>query len=453
MKVSGETSFQREAVADTQKLLKLLEANASALTQVTLPGNTGRDEALDAKTHLAKLKAVFMPMCVEYARTVRAKLAAGEVTVPKEEDLNMYLIRFHKLNSELGNAFVQTWLESVNRGDEKITPETYEQCGEYIEGDTKKLAELSVAAEKKCLEIINKAGITDPESIKKYSMYLYDVGFSARHLSVDNEKETVTFNEKLILGSKNLDSFYWGPEGEGEVQGSPFFSHVISPVGEYGEDLARRIFIANRMLFHETADEKFFEMSKRIADENRALIENTARGKDKVEIPAGIEIPPDKIDQTPKLPFEEAPLRTLVEGLGTLTKSVSLLASQKLPGYENPDSLVEAIVRDNLLSQLAKIIGPGVINPLSIGSRNIKDLVVVKDDGTLEINPEIEKKTDRYRVEFRDQPIGGFRPIGISRGCPVAYRPDNGNGENEKSGIQVLADLFLDIFKLTGKAK
>ncbi len=236
----------------------------------------------------------------------------------------------------------------------------------------------------------------------------------------------------LINGEDRLESiphahflsFVWGG-----IDGVPitdigiFPFYIVVPVGAHGKDFAERLYRTTQVLMQESYS--LIEEGEGIFKDNQKTLERyTARGR------GG-----DESDPRP------APIRTLDEGILTITQVVSLLMAEKIAGYDDPHKFLAQIVKQDLITKLTKAMPMGVIGPLILSGRYIADILKLGSDGTLIFNKESSGLRAIFKIKIRQEQHPGVDSTG--RGCPVSFTGDEG----QAAGITVLSRAYLKVFE------
>lgn len=144
---------------------------------------------------------------------------------------------------------------------------------------------------------------------------------------------------------------------------------------------------------------------------------------------------------------------TLYEASLTVVQSLSLLAAQRQPGYEDVDMLVADMIDQGIIERLArKMPHAGVIGPMAIRGLVFLDMLNLKD-GTISLNHDLEVAFAAARRNIRDYALIGPDTRGLGErdyqkrfisylGCPAAY--DQVDGYN---AVTQVARLFKTAYQ------
>lgn len=128
------------------------------------------------------------------------------------------------------------------------------------------------------------------------------------------------------------------------------------PIGEYGpgaaEKLARVTLALNDMIKSDGAIDAGVR-NRMDAKTERLLVEHTARSR-------------DRSNDGTQDPAVHGVKNTLTEGILSIAQTISFLTAEKLPGYENHDELVKAILESDVIEQFTRLVKPGYIGPVTL---------------------------------------------------------------------------------------
>ncbi len=126
---------------------------------------------------------------------------------------------------------------------------------------------------------------------------------------------------------------------------------LIMPIGEYGEAFARKLLMATRatMESFNRSTEADTVAAQTASQHQKLLIEHTARGA--YEYATSGEVTGDSVKAA------------LLEGTLSVMQVLAWLTAEKVPGYENPDDLVNDIIDQGLIEKLTRKITMATIGP------------------------------------------------------------------------------------------
>jgi hypothetical protein len=304
-----------------------------------------------------------------------------------------------------------------------------------------------------------------------------------RSIEINTDPKKVDSPGELELG--HFDSYFWLPTEVLTAEQTNITREILVPVGEYGEDFSRKLLLATKTLL-KLADDLSLDKSIELAQSSREILKRvTARGRDERGFgewePEIIEVLPGPIDEssiTERVvvdftsdeitveedeffvevedvendeldPFDQVPLITLQEGIESITQSISLLMAEKVPGYEDPEALLEAIINKGMPNYLSLITPMGFVGPLNLKGEYVKNLVRVDSEGEVEFTPAIAKEILKQKKEgtkeYRANTVSVNRPevMITGFGCP------NGRGTDEYGDPvnQALSEALLHVFR------
>lgn len=219
--------------------------------------------------------------------------------------------------------------------------------------------------------------------------------------------------------------------------------NTLIPVGEYGEALTRKLFVATVALYY--LSDKFLKNSARELEEAcpNLVAKFTARGRDGES-------------------YTERPLVTLHEGLLSAMQAFFWLAAEKIEGCATPEQALNEIIETDLHTELASILSSSLISPSTFRGDFIQGLVERGPDGNLVISGAARKllrdNQKKYR-EYLDREYpstvakqestlsNGDRALELhgGQGCPVSVKdPISGKAGNTFLGeaYKVVLDLM-----------
>lgn len=224
---------------------------------------------------------------------------------------------------------------------------------------------------------------------------------------------------------------------EGDKYYAPFPQVMAIPIGNYGYPTAKRIYDTIQIML---ADTKILEeKSAQLVESHKDIFAKTARGEQDLRMLQDM---------------SRTALKMLQEGIVTLGQAIAQLTVEQVPGYENdPDRLIEDLIKHELPNQLGYLAPPAYIGPFSLVGACILNLVQQDKSGKLILNPEVLTKFQDIKIKMINRKIrdeaGDKRLPAVGRGCPVSFK---GQGI-QTSGINELSQLFLELYKKNPNAK
>jgi len=167
--------------------------------------------------------------------------------------------------------------------------------------------------------------------------------------------------------------------------------YLVAPIGAYGAEFHTRLLRGAGYLI-DTIEESLVPLSESVGEQHADVLRAfTARGK------------PDEGRGD-----AEGLRRTMQEGVRTTMEAMTILTAEKVGGYETGDDLLEAIVQQGLVEQLARAMPLGVTGPMAFTGKYIPGLVQSDAKGNLSLN--IEAVDAMRAVKNRSQAniVGGW---------------------------------------------
>jgi hypothetical protein len=205
-------------------------------------------------------------------------------------------------------------------------------------------------------------------------------------------------------------------------------SLVITPVGEYGSEFAKRLARTTKIIMDiASRSEHLRKISGEAYDKASELIANeTARGKG-----AAAEMGQQHL----------RPLSVTLEGILSLHQLFATFLSKRVPGAETGDQALHDFIFQSedsgLVSEITTRLPMGVIGPATMAGLHFPNPIERNSNGKLVLS---EKVIDALR-NIPEPPSGRKK----SR-CPLAGLWHKGD---QKTGLQSLAEAYWKVFLLT----
>jgi len=156
------------------------------------------------------------------------------------------------------------------------------------------------------------------------------------------------------------------------IRSSPT-GYIFMPTGEYGETWTNKL-ISTAVYGIEYADKILCGNIPSLSTHQEAVLnDHTARAREKDE-----ERPTS----------ENAIIAATQEGVATILQVMNLLTAEKIDGFDDPVTLLQAIQREQLVEEFSRAIPMGTIGPFTFSGVYIKNLVEKTETG-LRLNPDI----------------------------------------------------------------
>lgn len=381
-------------------------------------------EAAYDKPENDALRDVFSPLCFELANSVHNHVLSGELS----EELNSSGGDIHKSNYEAIN-----WIDLPERhygGVKNIRTEVEANRvmrGSMIDNYLRVLRQRYGLPKKEFVDVKDVAlkllGMRQAEKPPEYTEK--DKPLEKLEFRMLSRRDPRGFMP-LPVGPREFyfhwgdaEDFVWSPN-DSEVTAPSVTDFIVLPVGEYGEEFARRLALSTKLLLKEA--ESMAARASQLHGDNLELITGaTARGRDSGQ--------------------QNSVMAIMHEGIISLACTLSLLTAEKNPNFENPEDFLEAIINKSLPARMAMMAPMGLIVPACLAGKFIKGLVtdeVELSSGFLKGAHEARMRRRAARPYLKEH---GAMVTDTGLGCPVG-RKYQGN-----TGIDSLSQSFLEIFK------
>lgn len=214
----------------------------------------------------------------------------------------------------------------------------------------------------------------------------------------------------------------------------PSLSVALVPEGDYGAKFSRDLALTSKILI-EIAVGKLTDLSGKISDANFEILSGTGRATES--------------SHSTTYSKQEIPLRSLVEGIHSITQMVSFLSGQKIEGVDSGDELMRLLTQVSnsevgLTTKLAMRLPMGLLGPSILrGVYPTNPLRIVNNK--IELTPEF--KSQLYQLgEFYGKPNPSEdSPFAMRSGlgCPLGYRSDG-----PTTALQTLMETYFEVYKI-----
>jgi hypothetical protein len=128
-------------------------------------------------------------------------------------------------------------------------------------------------------------------------------------------------------------------------------------------------------------------------------------------------------------------ISTVQEGARSSMEVMALLSADKVPGYDNPDELVDQIIKQGIIEQFTRAIPMGMIGPLLFTGKYFPGLLQSKSSGKLQLNSNVMQEIKQakramaradmaawatYWAASEDDRHAMTPPVATSLVCPAA---------------------------------
>jgi len=384
----------------------------------------------EMKAHLVALRDFYTPMCTEFCEGVRHLKGEDKLEIPNQ-DLDPVFLAVKKTRP--GSMKAESW-----GAIRKYTATMNRLAREIDHGNSPNEEDLGKFRD------FSRRVKNDPELVEDFLLQHSNFADGCANTggrSVQELKESYESFRKNIdrntsggtrLGLRTVAPhfgfFLWKPPLNEVIRELPQFeglnsAHFYSPIGEYGKAHSWKILTTIEIL-HNAAFTLFAQKLPNLVKGHEELLAHTARGNESIPT---------------------APLAAFLEGLATLGRSLSFLTMAEHDTNPNVGELMERIVQNNLVSDLAFYASGAILNPLIIDGKYLPGIISEKGDGSLELNPPyveiLKQEKEKARLEtirakeYEYDARSNTPSAGL--GCPVTYGP----------GIEDLSKLFLDVYR------
>jgi hypothetical protein len=239
--------------------------------------------------------------------------------------------------------------------------------------------------------------------------------------------------------------------------GAPDFisvpSSIVMPVGAYGREFAEKLVRATAVAMEQAGhvvDAEAAEIAEKYDD---VLGRRTARGgSERYKDYAKNLFRPEGAEHSPIT--EVTPKAILQEGILSVMQALALLTADKVPGYDDPDKLLDDIVDQGVIERFTRKLPMGYVGPLTLKGGYFPNPLRVEDDGSLTLS---EPFTEHLRAErqpfietalmwlamkhdYADDPdfLKDFNEGELAIICPVA---------SELGGLRDISEAVRDLHK------
>jgi len=186
------------------------------------------------------------------------------------------------------------------------------------------------------------------------------------------------------------------------------FTHLMMPIGEYGEEFGQRVMAAAAVTQIVAEDVRGMAQIA-TAGHEATLHTYTARGSDG----AGAN--------------SYTTMHTVQEGILSVMQAIAFLTAERVEGYDDPSALLSDLVREGLIERLARYTPMGFIGPMTLTNQYVPGAIERTDRG-LRFSDAFEallkERRSRYVTRVMlgemDQNHGDYKSSG--RMCPVSGR-------------------------------
>lgn len=229
-------------------------------------------------------------------------------------------------------------------------------------------------------------------------------------------------------------------------------SSIVMPVGAYGKEFAEKLVRATAVAMEQVGHVVDLEAAEIAEKYDDVLGRRTARGaSERYKDYSKNLFRPEGAEHNPTT--KHTPKAILQEGILSVMQAVALLTADKVPGYDDPDKLLDDLVDQGVIERFTRKLPMGYVGPLTLKGAYFPNPLHVKD-GSLELS---EPFTEHLRAErkpfietalmwlamkhdYADNPdfLKDFDEGALAIMCPVA---------SELGGLREISEALRDIHK------
>lgn len=213
------------------------------------------------------------------------------------------------------------------------------------------------------------------------------------------------------------------------------FHLLVGPVGEYGGVFHRKLALAASILMRFASTPEFTDVSR-----------NLDHFMDGIPIARALDPRHERTE------FTDAQ-RTLQEGILTLYQSLSFLCSNRLSDLSG-DELVRRLItspeagKNGFTAIFSRMAPGGFIGPVIQSGEYFPNPLVISEQGNLVPNPALKHllltRRKKANAQINEGSGASFATGATGLGCPAALCGPDGNNT---SSVQIIADMFYEIFR------
>lgn len=197
--------------------------------------------------------------------------------------------------------------------------------------------------------------------------------------------------------------------------------NLVAPIGEYGEDWARKLINATHTLRSEALEAhrstNVISETDVLKDQRKQILETASHGN-------------QSIDELGTFsPFDE--------GVQSVLFAAGLLTAKKLNGYEDPQQLLQALTDQKIFSKLALVIPSTIAARLGNRGWTFTDPLIEEENQKLSVSKKVINHFMQQRDNYKQLSTSASQLLD-KKGCPVARMLP----ENDSSGVDITAQLL-----------
>lgn len=229
-------------------------------------------------------------------------------------------------------------------------------------------------------------------------------------------------------------------------------SSIVMPVGAYGREFAEKLLRATAVAMEQASHVVDAEASEIAEKYDDVLGRRTARGAaERYKDYSKNIFRPEGAEHNPTT--EYTPKAILQEGILSVMQAVALLTADKVPGYDDPDELLDDLVDQGVIERFTRKLPMGYVGPLTLKGAYFPNPLHV-EEGRLtfsepfaehlraERKPFIETALTwlAMKHDYADNPdfLKDFDEGSLAIMCPVA---------SELGGLRAISEAVRDIHK------
>ncbi|HSX15515.1 MAG TPA: hypothetical protein VLF40_01875 [Candidatus Saccharimonadales bacterium] len=284
---------------------------------------------------------------------------------------------------------------------------------------------------------------TERDLLELWVYRLREVYSKNHHIGMDRPSKFVPYHA-------NFERFVYAAAENGQLPKMSMPRALVMPIGAYGQEFSERLLRATVLTVEQLATIVDGEAATVAAEHADVLSRRTSRGRSEQNMQVSL-----LSDEITAEPITAAtPKAIMQEGALSIMQAVALLMADTVPGYDDPDVLLQDLVNQGVVERFTRKLPMAFVGPLTLkGVYYPNPLEVV--DGKLQFTPGFEEHMQEVRAKYVaralaelevrhrvfktasevDKAIWQEGQLGIM--CPVA---------GEGGGIRKLSEAMVSLF-------
>lgn len=192
--------------------------------------------------------------------------------------------------------------------------------------------------------------------------------------------------------------------------------HLFMPVGAYGPSFSEKMLRTTAYMVDSAPPALAEQASSLAAAHPDVVAKHMTRSRD-------------------GWPMDASLITTIQEGVRSSMETVALLTAEKVPGYDNPDHLLQVLMEQGIIEEFTRAIPMGMLGPLTFAGKYFPNLLLAKENGKLALNPDVMHEIKQAKRAMAQQDMaewaiywaaseedrkGMMPPVATSLVCPAA---------------------------------